>query len=71
MAKLNNMNIAVRNGGFIVHVTLEDGNIDGNPMDNTVDEYVVGTYAKLMKAIKAEFADLVPERKPRAKKGAA
>jgi hypothetical protein len=71
MAKLNSINVSVRNGGFIVRVHLEDSNIDANPADDTFDEYVVTTYAKLMKALKAELEDFRPKRKPRVKKEAA
>lgn len=68
MAKLTDLSISARNGGFIVRAVLEEKNQDGNPGDNTVDEYVVASYAKLMKAIKSELEDFRPVRKPREKK---
>ena len=50
--KVSNINIRARNGGFIVGVDLENANVDGNAFDNKFDEYVVPSYAKLMKALK-------------------
>jgi hypothetical protein len=66
--KLSSLYIKARNGGFIVGAELESDNVDANPNDNKYDEYVVSSYAKLMKAIKDELKDYKPVRKPRAKK---
>jgi hypothetical protein len=65
--KVSNITIRARNGGFIVGVDLENANIDANLNDNKYDEYVVPTYAKLMKALKEELKDFAPVRKPRVK----
>lgn len=66
--KLRDFAVQVRNGGFIVNVTLENGNIDANQADDKYDQYIVTSYAKLLKAFKDEFKDFQPARKPRAKK---
>ena len=66
--KMTSLCIKARNGGFIVGVELENANVDGNPNDNKYDEYVVSTYAKLLKALKEELNEFKPERKPRVKK---
>ena len=65
--KLNSLTVQARQGGFIVYVTLDNANVDANPNDNKEETYVVPTYAKLMKALKDEFQDFKPERKPRVK----
>ena len=56
---LMGLNVTVSKGGFIVDVYLSDA---------APDQYVVTSYAKLLKAIKDEFRDFKPVRKPRAKK---
>jgi hypothetical protein len=56
-----------RQGGFLCKVTLENANRDANEMDDKYEEYIVSNYVKLMKAIKSEFQDFKPERKPRIK----
>lgn len=64
--KVRDFGVQVRNGGFIVNVTLEDG--DSNQFEDKFDQYIVTSYAKLLKAFKDEFKDFQPARKPRAKK---
>lgn len=66
--KVTDFEVSVRNGGFIVRVSLENNNVDANPLDNKIDEYIVPTYGRLLRAFKEEFKDYKPARKTRAKK---
>ena len=68
--KLANLEVTPRAGGFLVRVVLERRNVDANPLDDKVDEYIVSTYAKLIKALKSEFAEFKPVPKPRKPKEA-
>lgn len=58
--KLMNFTVVPKQGGFVVEVTLEDAN---GHMTN--DDYLVTSYAKLLKAFKEEFKSYKPVRKPK------
>lgn len=60
--KLTCFSVLPREGGFILNATLENPD---NANDTIMDEYVVPSYARLLKAFKDEFKDYRPRRKPR------
>lgn len=68
MYKLTDLHINAVSGGFVVDLSFEKDNKDGNPFDNKYEKHVLPTYAKLMKFLKTELADFKPVRKPRVKK---
>lgn len=58
--KLISFEVEPKQGGFVVMVRFDDVNGHRN-----VDEYLVTSYAKLLKAFKEEFKSYKPVHKPK------
>jgi hypothetical protein len=58
MSKLLSLHITPMNGGFLVRAVLNTGKDE-----YTDDQYIVGTYAQVLKAVKTELDDFKPVRK--------
>lgn len=58
MSKVASLHITPMEGGFIVRAVLTDG-----PGEYNEDQYIVSTYAQVLKAVKAELQEFKPVRK--------
>ena len=63
MSKLVSLHITPMNGGFLMRAMLDLGKDEYKE-----DQYIVGSYAQVLKAVKTELDDYKPVRKPRAPK---
>lgn len=58
MSKLLSLHVTPKEGGFLVRAVLDN-------KEFVEDEYIVSTYAKLLKAVKQELVEFKPVRKPK------